>query len=155
MVVLNGLLLQFGAILGFKGVIVAGARIGAAVVLQPRLEMIKQRFAAEGTFPIWPPRGVHLQQAEVNSQLDFLGAVLGFELSNGNLPRLVVPILQEVRDVEIHGRNMDAVFFQVNGRSNRRGHRAVSILEPQLGETPSTKPQAPENFQSSNTTRPK
>src|SRR5207244_1802480 len=129
--------------------------VGPALLLQPRPEMVKQRFTAEGTFPVGPPRDVHLQQAEVNPQLNSLGAVLGFEFSNGNLPRLVVPILQEVRDVEVHGRNMDAVFFQVNGRSNRRGHRAVSIFSPQRGETPSTKSQAPENFQFSNSKRPK
>src|SRR6266498_4105064 len=81
--------------------------------------MIEQRFTAEGAFPVRSSRSVHLEQAEVHSQLDFLGAILGFEFPNGNLPRLVVPFLQEVRDVEIHGGNMDAVLFQVNARCNR------------------------------------
>src|SRR5216117_3193078 len=81
--------------------------------------MVKQRFPAERAFAVRPTGGVHLEQAEVHSQLDLLGAILGFEFSNGNLPRLVVPVLQEVRDVEIHGGNMDAVFFQVNARSDQ------------------------------------
>jgi len=45
---------------------------------------------------------------------------------------------------------MDAVFFQVNGRSNRGGRRAILVFEPPLSETPSTNSQAPEKFQISN-----
>jgi hypothetical protein len=56
-----------------------------------------------------------LQQAQIHAKLDFLAPVLGFEPAHDNLARLVVPLLQEIRYIEIHGPNMAADARQVNG----------------------------------------
>ena len=102
MVILNGLLLEFRAIFGFESEAVVARSMGAAILLQPGFVVLEQRFVAEGSFAVRPARGIHLKQAEVHAQLNLLGAVFGFELSDGDLTRLVIPLLQEVRDVEIH-----------------------------------------------------
>ena len=63
---------------------------------------------------IGPALRIHLQQAQIHAKLDLLAPVLGFEPAHDNLTRLVIPLVQEIRYVEIHERNMAADTRQVN-----------------------------------------
>src|SRR5438552_3084560 len=102
MMILNGFLLQLRAIVGFERETVVAAPMRPSVLLEPRLVVLEQGFAAEWALAVGPARRVHLEQAEVHAQLNSFAAVFNFELADGDLPRLVIPLLQEVRDVEIH-----------------------------------------------------
>ena len=61
---------------------------------------------AKGSLPIWSSLSVHLQQTEIDSELHFLSPVFAFELPHRHLPRLVIPVLKNLGDVEIHGRDI-------------------------------------------------
>jgi uncharacterized SAM-dependent methyltransferase len=71
---------------------------------------------AVGPFSIGPAFGVHLEHAEIHAQLNLLLAVSAIEFSNDDLARFVGPLFEEWRNVEIHGANMAANGWQVNGR---------------------------------------
>ena len=68
--------------------------------------------------------GVHLEQAQIHSELDLLFAILPFEPADDNLPWLVFPIVQQTRYVEIHGASMPGMTRQVNGRASQTGGSA-------------------------------
>ena len=69
---------------------------------------------AERPFAIRPPLRVHLEQAEIQPELDLLATVLRFEPAGDHLAWLVLPLVQEMRYIEIHERNMAVVARQVN-----------------------------------------
>ena len=69
---------------------------------------------AEGPSAIRPALRIHLQQPQIDAKLDLLPPVLRFEPAHHNLTRLVIPLVQEMRYIEIHSRNMAAVSRQVN-----------------------------------------
>jgi hypothetical protein len=57
---------------------------------------------AKGPLAIRPALDEHLEQAQIDAELDFLAPVLGFEPAHNHLPRLVIPLVQEMRYIEIH-----------------------------------------------------
>jgi hypothetical protein len=67
-----------------------------------------------GPFAIRPAFGVHLQEPQIDPELDLLDPILGLEPAHHDLARLVFPVLQQARYVEIHNANMDGRLRQVN-----------------------------------------
>ena len=51
--------------------------------------------------------GIHLQEAEIDPQLDLVLPIFGFEPSDDNLSRLIIPLVQQMRYVKVHAANMD------------------------------------------------
>src|SRR6185437_11365265 len=114
--ILQGLKLELRAILGGEPEAIVAAFIGRQMLVQPGLVVIEERIMAEGTLAIGPAFGVHLQQAEIDTQLDFFLAVLALEFPDNNLSGFVRPVLEQWRNVEVHGANMNAKWRQVNAR---------------------------------------
>ena len=114
--VLDGFLLEFAAVIGGQPERFVIAGVLAAEPFQQLLEVFEKGFVAEGPFAIRPPFGVHLQQSQVHPKLDFVLAVLAAELSDDNLARLIIPLIQQGGDVITHTTNMDANSLQVNAR---------------------------------------
>ena len=88
--------------------------MGRDVLVQPRAVVLKEGRMAERPLAIRPALRVHLQQAQIEPKLDFLAPVLRFEPAGDHLARLVLPLVQEMRYVEIHEPNMAAGARQVN-----------------------------------------
>src|SRR5690349_12436285 len=86
------------------------------VFVELRLIVIEQRIMAVGPLSIGPALGVHLEHTEIHPQLNLLLAVSALEFPNDDLTRLVGPLFEEWRNVEIHGANMAANGWQVNER---------------------------------------
>src|SRR6185312_14056227 len=74
-----------------------------------------------------PALGVHLQQPEIDPQLDFLFPILPFEFPDDDLARLVRPMFEDRRDIKIHEANMTAKCWQVNARLSYRHFSAKTI----------------------------
>src|SRR6478736_3106330 len=53
---------------------------------------------------VGPAIGIHLKQPQIDTKLDFIGTVFGFKSANHNLAGLIIPLLQEVRNIEVHAR---------------------------------------------------
>src|ERR671924_570435 len=88
---------------------------------------------AEGTFAVGPAVGVHLQEAEIHSQLDFFHPVLSLELPYQHPAGLVFPAVQKVRDVEVHALR---IWTAITGKSTvRRAAEGVSRQYHQWGKT--------------------
>jgi hypothetical protein len=113
--VLDGFLLEFAAVIGGQPERFVIAGVLAAEPFQQLLEVFEKGFVAEGPFAIRPPFGVHLQQSQVHPKLDFVLAVLAAELSDDNLARLIIPLIQQGGNIETHTQNMDARSRQVKG----------------------------------------
>src|SRR6185503_3755146 len=65
---------------------------------------------------IGPTVSVHLQQAEIDAQLDFVHAVFAGEPPHHDLAGLIIPVFEQGRDVEVHSaRSMVSAPSQVNG----------------------------------------
>ena len=62
-----------------------------------------QSYETERTLPVWATMSVHLQQTEVHAKLYFFLAILADKFPHHHLARLVIPVVQEVSYVEIHG----------------------------------------------------
>ena len=84
------------------------AAIGSEVLVKFGLVIIKQRIVTVRPFAVGPALGIHLQEAEVNAKLDFFFAVFALEFPDDNLAGLVSPMLEEWRDIKVHGANMTA-----------------------------------------------
>ena len=69
---------------------------------------------AEGPSAIRPALRVHLQQPQIDAKLNLFPPVLRLEPAHYNLARLVIPLVQEMRYIEIHYRNMAADSRKVN-----------------------------------------
>ena len=114
MVILQGFELEPGAIFRLQLEPLVAAVVGRDVLVQPRAVILKQGRMAVGPLAVRPALRVHLQQAQIDAKLDFLAPVLGFEPAHNHLARLVVPLVQEMRYIEIHGPNMAVDTRQVN-----------------------------------------
>lgn len=68
----------------------------------------------ERLFAVGPSLGIHLKHSKIDTELDLLDTITALEFSNNDLTWFVVPMLQEMRNVEVHGANMAARFLQVN-----------------------------------------
>src|SRR5579871_1250838 len=80
------------------------------------LIIIKQRIVSVGPLPIRPAFGIHLKNTKIDPKLNLLLAVSSLEFSNHDLPRLIGPLFEEWRNIEIHSANMAANARQVNER---------------------------------------
>jgi hypothetical protein len=127
MMVLEGFELELGAIFGLELETIVTAIVGRDVLEQPRAVVIKEGSMAEGPFAIRPAFGVHLEQAQIQAELDLLAAVPGLKPAGDHLAGLVLPLVQEMRYIEIHKPNMEAAPWQVNGPRNKLE------LKPQSG----------------------
>lgn len=100
-VVLDGLLLQAAAFLGPEdeiGVAPIGGR--RSLLHAPPVDMIPG-LMTQGLATVGTPEGVHLEDAEVDPELDLL-AVLALETARDDLAGLVLPVLQHRGEVERH-----------------------------------------------------
>jgi hypothetical protein len=93
-VVLEGLELELGAILGLEMELAGG--VGGEVLEELGLVIIIDGRMAERAFAIGPALGVHLEDAEIDAELDFLDAVLARKFPDNHLAGLVIPLLEEV-----------------------------------------------------------
>ena len=69
---------------------------------------------AEGSLAIGATLGVHLEQTKIDAELNFFLTILADKLPHHHLARVVIPVFQEVGNVEIHGLNMAGAEGQVN-----------------------------------------
>ena len=99
---LNGLLLEFGAVLSVELECFVVAIMGVEVLLQPGSEMLVESFVSERFFAIRATESIHLEQTEVNAKLNFFLTVFAFEAPNNYLPCLVFPVVEQVRYIEVH-----------------------------------------------------
>ena len=75
---------------------------------------------AEGPLAVGTPLRIHLQQTEIHPKLELFLAIFGFESADHHLSGLIIPLVQEVRYVEVHDANMDGGGRQVNGQARGR-----------------------------------
>lgn len=57
---------------------------------------------AKGLLAIGAAEGVHLEEAQIDAELDFFLPVFALKFPNDNLPGLVIPRLEQMRNIEIH-----------------------------------------------------
>jgi nicotinate-nucleotide pyrophosphorylase (carboxylating) len=100
-VILQRLQLEFGDVLGAQGETVVAAFL-FHVLFETRFLVFKKRRVPQRAFAVGPALGVHLEQAQIDAQLHFLMPVASCETAHHNLAGLIIPILEELRDVEIH-----------------------------------------------------
>src|SRR6266446_6842560 len=117
MVKLDGFHLQLRTILGFKLKAFIAAFVGRDVFVKPGLMVLEERGMAEGSLAVRTTLSIHLQQTEIHPKLELLLAIFGFESADDHLSGLIIPLVQEVRYVEIHEANMDGGGRQVNGQA--------------------------------------
>src|SRR6185503_14684039 len=99
--VLDGFLLKLGAFLGVKPEAFVAVVMFGTVFEKFAFEMFEERFVAVGLLAVRSARGVHLEEAKVDTQLDFLLAVFSLQFSNYDLACLVIPRFEQVRNIEI------------------------------------------------------
>lgn len=90
--------------------------MGGKMFVQLGLIIIEERIVAVGPLSVRPALGIHLENTEIDAKLNFIPAVSALEFSNNDLARLVGPLFEERRNIEIHGANMAANRWQVNER---------------------------------------
>src|SRR5437764_9242377 len=79
--------------------------------------VIEKGRMAEGSLAVRTPLCIHLQQTEIHPKLELFLAIFGFESADDHLTGLIIPLVQEVRYVEVHDANMDGGGRQVNGQA--------------------------------------
>ena len=102
MMVLNGLLLEFGAVLGGEAEITIVVVVFAAEFLEELRVIFEKGFPSVRVLAVRAALGVHLEEAEIDAELNFVFAVLAAELANDHLPGLVIPLVEQGRDVKTH-----------------------------------------------------
>jgi hypothetical protein len=105
MVKLERLELELGAVLRLEHEIVVAPVLGH-VLLQPGLVVLEQGGVAHRLFAVGAAVDIHLQEPEIHAELDLRLAIPSGEFPDDDLPRLIVPILEEVRDIEVHRRGV-------------------------------------------------
>ena len=56
--------------------------------------MVKKRRVAVGPLAVGTPLDIHLQQAQINAELELLLPIGALELSHHDLARLVLPVVE-------------------------------------------------------------
>src|SRR5581483_2315947 len=84
-VILKSLKLKFDAIRGREFETGVVASIGGEMLVELGLIMFVKGGVAERTLAVGPALGIHLKDAEIDSQLNLFGAVLADELADGRL----------------------------------------------------------------------
>src|ERR1700736_753667 len=102
MVILNAFLLKFGALL-WSELVVFLARIGARGT---KLMIGQERFTTVRPRPVRATGQFHLQNAEIDPQLQFLTAVHSEDLAHFDGAILVRPILQNAIQIQAHPEQM-------------------------------------------------
>ncbi len=117
--VLDGLLLELGAVLGGEAEVAVVVVVLAAEFFEEIGVIFEQGLAAIGMFAIGAPLGVHLEEAEIDTELNFVFAILAAEFANDHLPGLVIPLVEQGRNVETHTHQYELlrVASQRNGRA--------------------------------------
>src|SRR6185503_9418795 len=95
MVILKGLQLQFGAFLAAEDELLLRSLVSRPMLLQLGQLEVEQSPMAEGALSVRPSLGVHLQEPEIDAELDFLEPILADEFSHDDLAGLVIPLFQE------------------------------------------------------------
>src|SRR6266581_5059675 len=98
MIILDALLLKLRALLRCK--LASLAFLSGAG--RPFLIIFQERFAIVRTPAIWPPRHLHLQHAEIDSELQFLAAVEPGDLAHFDTAALMWPIFQDGVEIQTH-----------------------------------------------------
>src|SRR5437879_11616299 len=88
--------------------------------------VLEQGRMAEGPLAIRTALRIHLQQTEIHPKLELFLAIFGLESADDHLSGLIIPLVQEVRYVEIHDANMDGGGRQVNGQA--RSHSDTPFI---------------------------
>lgn len=112
--ILQRLKLEFGAILCDQLKTFIAAVIGGQMLVKLCLIMLQQGSISERALPVGPPFGIHLQQAQIHSELNFFLPIFGFKPADDHFPWLIIPLRQKMRYIEIHAPNMYAINMQVN-----------------------------------------
>lgn len=123
--ILDEFLLQTGAIFRSQSKFLVVAGMLAFELVKLVQVILVKRFAAKGAFAIRPAFGIHLQETEIDAQLDFFLAILAHEFSDDNLPWLIIPLIQQGRYIETHCHTMDFNSLQVN---------ALAQVQSRLGQ---------------------
>ena len=100
--ILQGFELKPGAILPPQFEAFVAAVVRRNVFVEPRPIVFEQGSMAERPLAIGPPLHIHLQQAQIQPKLNPLTPVLRFEPARNHLTRLILPLVQEMRYIEIH-----------------------------------------------------
>ena len=95
--------LELGAIFGAQHKAIIAAAL-VHVFLEARFLVLEKRRVSHWALAIRPALHIHLEQSEIDTQLNFFLTVAARKTAHDNLARLIIPILEEVRDVEVHRR---------------------------------------------------
>ncbi len=128
MVELDGFHLQLRTILGFELKALITAFMGRDVFVETGLVVLEERRMAEGPLAVRTTLSIHLQQTEIHPKLELFLAIFGFESADDHLSGLIIPLVQEVRYVEVHDANMDGGGQQVNGQGASGGIKSVGQI---------------------------
>ena len=110
---LQRLQLELGAILRLQNkTLLAALRFD--VLFQARLLILEERRVAHGAFAVGPALRVHLEQSQIDAELNFFLAIAPLEAADDNLAGLIVPAFEERCDVEIHRCKYGRRVLQVN-----------------------------------------
>ncbi len=80
---------------------------GVALLLRAAgalLVVFEEGFAVVRLQPIGPPHGFHLNDAEIDAQLQLLLAIAAEDLAHLELARLIRPVAQQIIQIETHVR---------------------------------------------------
>ena len=100
-VVLGGFLAEGAALVAGEA---DGLGFGVGVgLVDARLVVFEERAVALGACAVGASFGVHLEEAEVESDLDAREAVVALDEADVDLAGLVGPVVEEFGEVEVHG----------------------------------------------------
>src|SRR5262249_36344379 len=103
-VILNAFLLEFVALLGSEPVLLAalgGAQCATLMIHQVGLAIV-------GALPIWTAFELHLEQAQVNPELQFFPAIQTLHFTDLDRAGFVRPTLEKTVQVETHRRKQSS-----------------------------------------------
>jgi hypothetical protein len=133
MIILDALLLELGALFGSElAIFVARSGTGSA-----KLMISEERFTAVRPHPVGPAGQFHLQDAEIDPELQFLAAVQSKDLAHFDGAVLMRPILHNGIQIQAHPYPMieHLVFNCQSSRVNAwEAPRAVATATSSVGE---------------------
>ena len=93
--ILDGFLLEFGAFVGADGEVVVLAAVFLTVLFEADQEVVQQGGVPKRPLTVRAKLGVHLQQAEVDPQLQLIYAILIFDPARIHPAEAVVPVFED------------------------------------------------------------
>ena len=100
--ILDGLLLELGALVGVDAEAVVLAAVFFAKLLKAVHKVVKQCGVSERPLAVGATLRVHLQQTEVDSQLQLVRTILALDPACVHAAKAVVPVLEDFCDVVNH-----------------------------------------------------